>query len=555
MENFVRENEIIVKCKFELGKIKNLFIKECTGNHTIAHIEAELKAGGMELAFRQLCRQHLIIEVEKDGWQSQLFSGVVSKIKIKEEADYEIIYIEAFSFSWLLDMEKKSRSFQEETSILNLLQKISEENAFSILCSEEDKVTKAPFIQYRETDWEFLKRLSSHLHAEVYPASAKEDRRLYIGLQKQGIPVELKALSEKWCMDSERANQMDFKVSRAAYYKIDTYQVLHIGQNVRYQNKILWVAEAEHKLCRGMLHCTYKLAEMEYYILDNCYNPYIKGVSLTGTVLERRNETIKVHLDIDKKREIDNAYSYLWLPEHGNMLYCMPEEGSRIRLLVMGEDERNAIGIQCMRQNGEACRETQIVDNRWFITTQNKKMTLQPDIIELSGDKGKSEITLEDGHGSSFNSCENILIQAKGNIIIKSETVSLSAPGEVTAIKRELDTPAVVNICYNLDAMGKQTSFRNLQELQIRNISASSGEHNGNVPVTEKERAKEEEEKRKLRFEIQEWFRQERKDRHYELGAAIVNVISAIPQPTMQDRISQIAIGFRPIIGVGKHEA
>lgn len=102
MENFIRENEIIVKCRFELGKIINLLMKECIGNHTIAHIEAEIKTGGLELANRQLSSQPLIIEVEKDGRQLQLFSGVICRIKMKEAADYETICIEACSLSWLI---------------------------------------------------------------------------------------------------------------------------------------------------------------------------------------------------------------------------------------------------------------------------------------------------------------------------------------------------------------------------------------------------------------------------------------------------------------------
>ena len=33
--------------------------------------------------------------------------------------------------------------------------------------------------------------------------------------------------------------------------------------------------------------------------------------------------------------------------------------------------------------------------------------------------------------------------------------VVLNAPSEITAVRREVGEPAVVNICHNLDAMGK----------------------------------------------------------------------------------------------------
>lgn len=554
MNNFIRVDEIKIICNFEIGQIKSLSVKEQLGTHTVAEIVAGIESGSMNIASQQLNSQPLVIETVKDGEKMQLFSGVISEVCINREAAFDHIYITAYSLTWFMDLEQKSRSFQGDTSVLQLIQKVCKEHLFSFLCFAEDKVTKAPFIQYRETDWEFLVRLTTHLHVPVYAASSYENRGIYIGLQDHGNPVILNTLNEKWCMDADRAKTENFNAGKAVYCEVITGQILHLGQSVWYHNEVLWPFKVDMVLSHGMLYCTYRLAGIHYFTMPTSYNPYIRGVALEATVLERKNEEIKVHLDIDEEQDISRAHYYPWFPEYGNIVYCMPEEGSKIRLLITGEDERDAIGSQCVRQNGGVCKETQIPDNRWFSTDQNKKLTLQPSVIELSGEEGKSKISFDDSTGNSLRSCGNILIQAKGKVVMQGTKVKLNAPREITAIKRELGDPAVVNICHNLDAMGKQTMFRNLEELKLRSIPKGGRAYNGQQIISEEAKAREEEKRKKMQFELQKLFRQESERNSYELGSSIVNVISAIPQSIEQDRISQIAMGFRPIAGRMKGE-
>ena len=539
MENLISVDEISVNCNFQIGLLKQLSIKEQIDSHTVARIVAEIETGSLQVAHEQLNSQPLMIEAVKDGKRTLLFSGVISEIYIDGEALYETVSIVAYSLSWFMDLEKKSRSFQGEHSFLELFQKICRENSFLFLCSAKDDETEAPFIQYRETDWEFLLRLSSHLHAPVYVANDYENKGIYLGLREQSAPVMMDALSEKWCMDAERFKSVDFDVRKASYYDVISTQVLHIGQKTLYHNQLLWPFEVNMVLQQGVLYCNYKLAGTHYHTIWPCYNPYLKGASFEGTVLERKEERIKVHLDIDDEQDMNRAHFYPWLPEHGNMMYCMPEEGSKVRLVIAGEDERGAIGACCVRQNGGICKETQVTDNRWFITDENKKLTLQPSFMELSSGEGKSAITFQDSVGNDLRSCENILIQAKGDIVMQGSKVTVNAPTEITVIKRELGDPAVVNICHNLDAMGKQTSFYNLEELRLKSIPAGGMDHGKGQGMSAEARKGMEEKKKKLR---------------YELGASIVNIISAIPQSAGQDKLSQIAMGFRPIAGRMKGE-
>lgn len=549
MESFISVDEIKINCNFNIGRLKQLSIKEKMYSHTIARIEAGIESGSLQIAGQEFNSHPIVIEAVKEGKRILLFSGVISEISLHSESLYDTVAITAYSLSWFMDLEKKSRSFQGEHSVLNFIQKICRENSFMFLCTAEDEETEAPFIQYRETDWEFLLRVASHLHAPFYTAGDYEDKGVCLGLRRQESLVELETVTEKWRMDTESLKLWDFDEKKALYYEVTSDQILHLGQSTLYHNQLMWPFEVNMTLHNGLLHCSYKLSGVYYHTVQPHYNPYLKGVSLEGTVLERKGETIKVHLDIDEEQEAGNAHFYSWLPEHGNMLYCMPEEESKVRLLIAGEDERYAFGTDCVRQNGSICKETQITDHQWFMTNQNKSLNFQPSCMELSDVRGKTMISFQDSTGNRLKSSENILIQAEGNIFMQGTKVRMNAPTEITVIKRETGDPAVVNICHNLDAMGKQTAFYNLEEPDLKNIPGESKDHGGGQALSENLKAGREEEKKKLQFELQKLLKEESEKNSYELGASIVNVISAIPQCSGSDRLSQIAIGFRPIAG------
>lgn len=552
--DFIKTGEIEVSCNIPFEELKSLFIREQMGTHTVAEVIVGIEPGSVNIAGLQAVGQPLKISAYKADRRILLFYGVIGQIFIEQEVIYENLRIRAYSLSWLMDLEKKNRSFQGETSIAGLIRKISEEHSFSLLYAAQDKTTEAPFIQYKETDWEFMKRLSTHLEVPIYAANDYEGQGICVGLQEQETHEKPEPLYEKWRMNEERVRAANFDLKKAVYYELLTGQIFHIGQGIRYGDKIVWPFIVTIALRDGVLHCVSQLAEKEYHTPDIAYNPHIKGLSLTGKVLKREAELVKVHLDIDEEQDMERAYYYPWMPEYGNLVYCMPEEGNVVRLAIAGPDERGAIGIDCIRQNGNSCRETQMPQNRWFSSAHDKKMTLQPSMVELTGKEADSKISLMDGTGESFVSKGNIVIKAGGTVVMQATKVNMNAQGEITAIKRELGDPAVINLCYNLDAMGKQTVFHNLEKLSLKGVpKGGSGEKSGSGSSFDTQEG-EREKREKLLFKMQELLEQEKEKSNYQLGRHIVNVVSSIPQCAEQEELACAVMGFRPILGRMKGE-
>ena len=175
-------------------------------------------------------------------------------------------------------------------------------------------------------------------------------------------------------------------------------------------------------------------------------------------------------------------------------------------------------------------------------------------MMELIGKEGGSKISLTDSTGESIISNGSIIIQAGGTVVIQAAKMNLSAPGEITAIKRELGEPAVINLCYNLDAMGKQTVFHNLEKLSLKSVpKGGSVEESGSGSSFEEEEGQKEK-REKLLFKMQELLEQEKERNSYQLGGHIVNVISSIPQCAEQEELPRVAMGMRPIFGRMKGE-
>ena len=59
-------------------------------------------------------------------------------------------------------------------------------------------------------------------------------------------------------------------------------------------------------------------------------NERLKGVRLKGTVRRAEMESIYIRLDMDKEEKAD--YPWPWVPETGNLCYCIPEIGTEVML-------------------------------------------------------------------------------------------------------------------------------------------------------------------------------------------------------------------------------
>ena len=118
---------------------------------------------------------------------SILFNGLTKAIKTTNENGNYYVEIEGISKTSELDIKEKSRSFQNinmtyDELISSVLKNYSEKGFIqSVGCSQ--KINK-PIFQYKETDWNFLKRICSELNSEIYCDIISINNLFYFGRSK-----------------------------------------------------------------------------------------------------------------------------------------------------------------------------------------------------------------------------------------------------------------------------------------------------------------------------------------------------------------------------------
>ena len=93
-------------------------------------------------------------------------------------------------------------------------------------------------------------------------------------------------------------------------------------------------------------------------------------------------------------------------------MYGMPETGTKVSLYFPDEDERNAIAVNCIRQNGASCSGMSDPSKRALTTAEGKKLFLESKKIGFDIESAGNEITLDDEKSVSLKSGSSLNISA-----------------------------------------------------------------------------------------------------------------------------------------------
>ncbi len=81
-------------------------------------------------------------------------------------------------------------------------------------------------------------------------------------------------------------------------------------------------------------------------------------MSFVGSIVGTQGEQVEVAFDIDKTAAGGNRYGFA--PATGNLMYCMPQKGTKTSLYIGNGDEAQGIATGCIRTNGSICEGTEV---------------------------------------------------------------------------------------------------------------------------------------------------------------------------------------------------
>ena len=441
---------------FAMGKILDFQTWEIPGEHARGNFrlllsENETGINGMNEPI-QLCGH--------GNTAGALFCGYPEKVEIKEEGRYRIADVQAVSGTILLDQKKCNRVFQKKAQtymgIANTITADTEHSA--CILPGSDMQTGGTLIQYQETDWNFLKRMASQLGLPLVPDISYYYPRFYLGLP-EGEKKELgEILSCDMCFDGRYyAVSGKCLVDREDFicYDVVTRTSLSLGDRVTYEGRELLVSRKKTELVRGEVIFTYRLAGNSYTWVPWEDNPDYTGMSFVGAIVGTQGEQVEVAFDIDQTAAGGNRYGFA--PATGNLMYCMPQKGTKTALYIGNGDEAQGIATGCIRTNGSTCEGTGSPEKKSFRSEHGKGMDLYPQRMGLDGGE-TGKITFEDETGTTIESNGGLVLMAKEGIRLESMTgIAMQGMSDIMALYSE----GASSLCVNgsVDMLGKMTGL------------------------------------------------------------------------------------------------
>lgn len=391
-----------------------------------------------------------------------LFSGIIEDIEIKCAGMLHTVRLQCFSHTILMDREAKNCSYQNtKMTYRNIIEDVTQEiENREIIYGIQDREMESPVIRYQETDWQFVKRIASYMGVSIMPI---------MNTRGVGLSIGLRDGSEHSIADSERVKYIITK-DKCLYYELINQQPWEIGDKVIYKGNRLYIVEKRAEFIKSILQYTYILADKQYIDKKPYENINLKGISLKGTTIAVEKEQIKIHLQIDDSQKTEEAYWFPYLPETGNVMYCMPEIGDMACLYMGCGWEQNAIATNCSRE-GSGERE-----GAFLVTPYGKKIILEKTRMgyDSSSENGHGNIWLQD-EKIMIGESNEIKITAENILSIQAANLQVVAPEEITLMRRDMLQPSVINLCHFVDIIAESSGVRCKKEIgEIKTISSEA---------------------------------------------------------------------------------
>ncbi len=368
----------------------------------------------------------------------QLFSGLIEKIDFFIDNTFVRTNICFIDNTYLMDIEKKKRSFQDpEQNYAQIISKVLNgyDHADFIWQTDADRSINIPVIQYEETDWQFIKRLATHFKTVIYPEHTSNAIMLYIG-NKHG--------ENRGCIQSENSISFNCGIcdrfyieggyqeeknrKGSAYIEIVNREEWNIGDTVQYEYQDYTVYRKKIIYSKGEVTYHYVLGQAGFIFRKKAVNDKLAGVSIKGKVERVQEQDVFIQLEIDQEKNAQ--YPWKWMPETGNLCYCMPEKGTDVMLYFASGQEYSGLAIHSFHENKESDIFSNI-QNREIHTQHDKKMAIYPNQLFAEGKEKGSGIYVEDRQGIRLKSNKGISLHAGEGIYINGKKTDILAPFEI----------------------------------------------------------------------------------------------------------------------------
>jgi len=458
---------------FEYIEILDLQMSKGVNRHSEAFVKGVI-ADDVEDKYVTMALDMPDVEIYALDFESGeivLFHGVVEDLKITTLNGLRVMELRLMSRSRILDTVSQITVFQNPNLTYDGLVRAvltPNLNAEALMnCGEGVRIGQM-LVQYEETAWEFLIRMAS-MHNDVLVANdVLPGIKLYFGFPRKPVlneeaisPIsyELKRVNDEfYCTNENKLSGFDD--GGAVCFIIKERVIRHLGEEVEFLNKRLWVVGIESKM-EGLelIHIYTFMDELGPRTLTK-RNHKIIGASLSGRVSEVVDIRIKVALNHAHSNNTDEVmwhpYSTPYASPDGTGWYAPPEIGDDIRLFCPTDIENEAYTISdvhtarttprhpnaeepqadsmALGSNGESndagIEEPKDHETRVIAYDEDHKIQFGLDYIFMQNKN--TSVLFQNGAGIMVMSDNDVIIRSSNDISISSSTADMNVIGNTS---------------------------------------------------------------------------------------------------------------------------
>ncbi len=440
----MREYQIGIE-PFEYTAVQDIKITRAVNEHAEASVTVQIRDGREEEYLGMLAGETWVRIIGTSGQDGAagpvhtvLFHGIVTDFSFSHDSRGTTMYLALASGTVLMDMEPHFRVFQNENALCASIHE-GITGAYPdgrATCTEggSDR-TRGILIQYRETDWEFLKRMAAASGRCLVPDALQKGVRYTVGLPEgtgRDIPADhiRTRLDMREYMEKTRGGMTWLCTGDMQELVITDREICRIGDRMSYQGREYHICRIETAYRGGECLHTYHLRRKEALSPLPVPHGSITGCSFDASVTGVQRDRVQVEIAGDEWNARDGKawfpYATVYSSPDGTGWYCMPEPGDSVRLHVPESGEDSFV-MSAVHRETDAARQNP--DYKSFKTKYGKEILFTPDSILMTNNQGMM-VEMNDSEGIMITSDRDIVVEAKENLTISSNSASLLIAAE-----------------------------------------------------------------------------------------------------------------------------
>ena len=442
---------------FEYTAVQDIKITRAVNEHAEASVTVQIRDGREEEYLGMLAGETWVRIIGTSGQDGAagavhtvLFHGIVTDFSFSHDSRGTTMYLALASGTVLMDMEPHFRVFQNENALCASIHE-GITGAYPdgrATCTEggSDR-TRGILIQYRETDWEFLKRMAAASGRCLVPDALQKGVRYTVGLPEgtgRDIPADhiRTRLDMREYMEKTRGGMTWLCTGDMPELVVTDREICRIGDRMSYQGREYHICRIETAYRGGECLHTYHLRRKEALSPLPVPHGSITGCSFDASVTGVQRDRVQVEIAGDEWNARDGKawfpYATVYSSPDGTGWYCMPEIGDMVRLHIPAHHEEQAYVASAVHLE-TAGAERSNPDIKRIMNKHRKEIRFTPDSIVLTNNRG-TRIALTDQNGIEIVSEHAIALRAREDLTLSSETGSLTAAGTESVNLRQKNT-------------------------------------------------------------------------------------------------------------------